>query len=65
MVQDSAPIVRVVHELDGDWQFIGPVAGPEKDGCKLTRNSPNGVESRLGPLVSPRGKPQALSPSVR
>ena len=25
-MEDKAPIVRVVHERDGDWQFIGPVA---------------------------------------
>ena len=36
VVEDNAPIVRVVHERDGDWQFIGPVADPNEDGSKLS-----------------------------
>jgi hypothetical protein len=36
VVEDSAPIVRVVHDSDGDWQFIGPVDDPEDDGCILS-----------------------------
>jgi len=36
IVEDNAPIIRVVHERDGDWQFIGPVADPNEDGCKLS-----------------------------
>jgi hypothetical protein len=35
VVEDNAPIVRVVHEGEGDWQFIGPVDDPDQDGCKL------------------------------
>lgn len=33
IVEDNAPIVRVVHEQEGDWQFIGPVDDPDDDGC--------------------------------
>ena len=33
---DNAPIVRVVHDREGDWQFIGPIDDPDEDGCKLT-----------------------------
>lgn len=36
VVEDNAPIVLVVHERQGDWQFIGPVDDPEKDGCKIS-----------------------------
>lgn len=36
IVEENAPIVRVVHERAGDWQFIGPVADPNEDGCKLS-----------------------------
>ncbi len=36
VVEDKAPIVRVVHDRQGDWQFIGPVDDPNKDGCKLS-----------------------------
>ena len=36
VMEDSAPIVRVVHDWDGDWQFIGPVDDPDQDGCKLS-----------------------------
>lgn len=36
VVEDNAPIVRVVHEREGDWQFLGPVDDPDKDGCKLS-----------------------------
>jgi hypothetical protein len=35
VVEDNAPIVRVVHERNGDWQFIGPVDDPDQDGGKL------------------------------
>lgn len=36
VVEDNAPIVRVVHDAEGDWQFIGPVPDPDEDGCKLS-----------------------------
>ena len=36
IVEDNAPIVRVVHDQEGDWQFIGPVDDPNEDGCKLS-----------------------------
>ena len=36
VVEDNTPIVRVVHDRQGDWQFIGPVDDPNKDGCKLS-----------------------------
>ena len=36
VVEDNSPIARVVHDSDGDWQFIGPVEDPEEDGCKLS-----------------------------
>jgi hypothetical protein len=36
VVEDNAPIVRVVHDADDDWQFIGPVDGPDADGCKVS-----------------------------
>jgi len=36
VVEDNAPIVLVAHDRQGDWQFIGPVDDPEKDGCKLS-----------------------------
>jgi hypothetical protein len=35
VMEDGAPIVRVVHDHDGDWQFIGPVDDPSADGGKL------------------------------
>ena len=35
VVEDNAPIVRVVHDRQGDWEFIGPVDDPDEDGCKL------------------------------
>jgi len=35
VVEDGAPIVRVYHDKDGDWQFIGPVQDANQDGCKL------------------------------
>lgn len=35
VVEDNAPILRVVHDRQGDWQFIGPVDNPDEDGCKL------------------------------
>jgi hypothetical protein len=34
--EDRAPIVRVVYERNGDWQFIGPAQDPNEDGCKLS-----------------------------
>lgn len=34
--EEGAPIVRVFHDRDDDWQFIGPVEDPEADGCKLS-----------------------------
>lgn len=34
--EDRASIVRVWHDLDGDWQFIGPVEDPGQDGIKLS-----------------------------
>lgn len=36
VVEDNAPILRVVHDGDGDWQFIGPLDDPESDGCKIS-----------------------------
>jgi Domain of unknown function (DUF4262) len=36
VVEDNAPIVRVVHDHEGDWQFIGPVNDPDADGCKAS-----------------------------
>jgi hypothetical protein len=36
VVEDNAPIMRVVHDREGDWQFIGPVDDPSVDGCKLS-----------------------------
>ena len=36
VVEDDAPIVRVVHDRQGDWEFIGPVDDPVEDGCKLS-----------------------------
>jgi hypothetical protein len=36
VIEDNSPIVRVVHDRDGDWQFIGPVDDPNQDGCKLS-----------------------------
>lgn len=36
VVEDGEPIVRVFHEQDGDWQFIGPVEDPGKDGGKIS-----------------------------
>src|SRR6266481_118144 len=36
VVEDGAPIVRVVHDHDGDWQFIGPVEDPDEDGGKIS-----------------------------
>lgn len=36
VVEDNAPIVLVAHEQGGDWQFIGPVDDPDRDGCKLS-----------------------------
>ena len=36
VVEDNAPIVRVVHDRQGDWEFIGPVDDPDEDGCKLS-----------------------------
>jgi len=35
-MEDGAPIVRVVHDHDGDWQFIGPVDDPGEDGGKVS-----------------------------
>src|SRR5258708_33356902 len=35
VVEDGAPIFRVVHDNDGVWQFIGPVDDPSEDGGKL------------------------------
>jgi Domain of unknown function (DUF4262) len=34
--EDNAPIVRAVHDREGDWQFIGPIDDPDEDGCKLS-----------------------------
>lgn len=36
VVEDAAPIACVVHDSDGEWQFIGPVDDPDQDGCKLS-----------------------------
>jgi Domain of unknown function (DUF4262) len=36
IVEDRAPIVLVVRDQEGDWQFIGPVDDPVEDGCKLS-----------------------------
>ena len=36
VVEDNRPMVRVVHDRQGDWQFIGPVDDPNEDGCKLS-----------------------------
>jgi hypothetical protein len=36
VVEDNAPITRVVHDRENDWQFIGPVDDPDDDGCKLS-----------------------------
>lgn len=36
VVEDRAAIVRAYHELDGDWQFIGPVDDPNEDGVKVS-----------------------------
>ena len=36
VVEDGAPIVSVFHNPKGDWQLIGPVDDPNKDGCKLS-----------------------------
>jgi hypothetical protein len=36
VVEDNAPIVRVVHDQEGDWQFLGPIDDPDEDGCKLS-----------------------------
>jgi len=36
VVEDNAPIVHVVHDRQGDWEFIGPVDDPDEDGCKLS-----------------------------
>ena len=35
VVEDSAPIVQVVHDHDGDWQFLGPVEDADADGCEI------------------------------
>jgi hypothetical protein len=35
VVEDGALIELVVHDHDGDWQFIGPVADISADGCKV------------------------------
>jgi hypothetical protein len=36
VIEDQAPIVRVVHDPEGDWQFLGPVDDPDADGCKVS-----------------------------
>ena len=36
VVEGGAPIVRVYHSHDGDWQFVGPVEDPNVDGCKIS-----------------------------
>ena len=36
VVEDNAPIMRVVHDRQGDWQFIGPIDDPDRDGCRLS-----------------------------
>ncbi len=36
VLEDGKPIVRVVHDFDGSWQFIGPVDDPSADGCKVS-----------------------------
>jgi hypothetical protein len=36
VVEEGSPIMRVYHEANGDWQFIGPVDDPEQDGCEIS-----------------------------
>jgi len=36
VVEDHAPIVRVLNGRDGDWQFLGPVDDPNEDSCKVS-----------------------------
>jgi hypothetical protein len=36
VVEDGEPVVLVVHDAGGDWEFMGPVDDPDADGCKIS-----------------------------
>ncbi len=56
VVEEGRPVLLVVHDEDGGWQFLCATTADVRDGVEVTLGSILGLQPEIGELASlPRG----------